>query len=238
MPLEPRRYDAPHPIRPRRRCPGASWRRSRSISARSSRPSAPGTQIVSLFVTVTDLQRRLVPDLAAGRFRSPRQRQAAADRLLRQPVAADHRRRHARHERQHDRRDQVPASRRPNSSSSGCIPEDRGMVGAFNDKIEFGSARVHERSRRPDRRHEGTGLRQRHAAVRRRRGEPRTARGHLRTARHRCVFTDGEDTVEPGRPGHGHRTRPERRSDGLLDWPRERVLQRRAHGARQGRMEC
>ena len=62
------------------------------------------TQTVPLYVTVTDTAKRLVPDLAARGLRDLRQRQAADADELRQQGDADQRRRHARHERQHDAR--------------------------------------------------------------------------------------------------------------------------------------
>ena len=74
------------------------------------------------------------------------------------------------------------------------LPEDKAMVGAFNDKIEFAERRLHQRSRRPRARHQGAGLRQRDAAVGRRRPEPRAAHRTSTAAASWCVFTDGDDT--------------------------------------------
>ena len=103
-----------------------------SIALAAQQPPSPqgptfksGTQIVSLFVTVADAQRRLVPGPHAGGFRGLRQRQAAADCVLPERNPADHRRRHARHQRQHDADARSAAGRRPNSSSSGCCPPTR-----------------------------------------------------------------------------------------------------------------
>ena len=62
------------------------------------------TQTVPLYVTVTDSEKRLVPDLTQRRLRGLRQRQAADAHQLRQRADPDHGRRHARYERQHDAR--------------------------------------------------------------------------------------------------------------------------------------
>ncbi len=98
-----------------------------------------GTQLVSLFVTVTDLQRRLVPDLLEEDFE-------VLDNGKPQPIVF------------FDNQPQpitVVVMLDTSGSMTGAIkflrqaaeqflirlhPEDRGMVGAFNDKIEFGSA--------------------------------------------------------------------------------------------------
>ncbi len=98
-----------------------------------------GTQIVSLFVTVTDLQRRLVPDLVQEDFE-------VLDNGKPQPIVF------------FDNQSQpitVVVMLDTSGSMTGAIkflrlaaeqflmrlhPEDRGMVGAFNDKVEFGSA--------------------------------------------------------------------------------------------------
>ena len=98
-----------------------------------------GTQIVSLFVTVTDLQRRLVPDLLQDDFE-------VLDNGKPQPIVF------------FDNQSQpitVVVMLDTSGSMTGAIkflrlaaeqflmrlhPEDRGMVGAFNDKVEFGSA--------------------------------------------------------------------------------------------------
>ena len=76
-----------------------------------------GTQVVSLFVTVADAQKRLVPGPDEGRLRGLRQREAAADRLLRQQHPPDQRRRHARHQRQHD------ADHRSAEAGGGAVPD-------------------------------------------------------------------------------------------------------------------
>jgi Ca-activated chloride channel homolog len=98
-----------------------------------------GTQLVSLFVTVTDLQRRLVPDLLQEDFE-------VLDNGKPQPIVF------------FDNQTQpitVVVMLDTSGSMTGAIkflrlaaeqflmrlhPEDRGMVGAFNDKVEFGSA--------------------------------------------------------------------------------------------------
>ena len=98
-----------------------------------------GTQLVSLFVTVTDLQRRLVPDLLQEDFE-------VLDNGKPQPIVF------------FDNQSQpitVVVMLDTSGSMTGAIkflreaaeqflirlhPGDRGMVGAFNDKIEFGSA--------------------------------------------------------------------------------------------------
>lgn len=97
-----------------------------------------GTQLVSLFVTVTDLQRRLVPDLLQEDFE-------VLDNGKPQPIVF------------FDNQPQpitVVVMLDTSGSMTGAIkflrqaaeqflirlhPDDRGMVGAFNDKIEFGS---------------------------------------------------------------------------------------------------
>ena len=62
------------------------------------------------------------------------------------------------------------------------LPEDKGRVGAFNDKIQIQLA-LHERSRRAGQRRQGSRLRERDEAVGCGGGEPRRAEGDRRTAR-------------------------------------------------------
>jgi len=111
-----------------------------SLSVTAQQPTfRSGTQLVSLFVTVTDLQRRLVPDLLQEDFE-------VLDNGKPQPIVF------------FDNQPQpitVVVMLDTSGSMTGAIkflrqaaeqflirlhPEDRGMVGAFNDKIEFGSA--------------------------------------------------------------------------------------------------
>ncbi len=111
-----------------------------SLSVTAQQPTfRSGTQLVSLFVTVTDLQRRLVPDLLQEDFE-------VLDNGKPQPIVF------------FDNQSQpitVVVMLDTSGSMTGAIkflrqaaeqflirlhPEDRGMVGAFNDKIEFGSA--------------------------------------------------------------------------------------------------
>ena len=120
-----------------------------SVTAQQQPPPTfrTGTQIVSLFVTVTDAQRRLVPDLSTGRLRGSRQRQAAADRAVRE---------------QETSRSRVVVMLDTSGSMTGSLsllrdaaeqflirlfPDDKAKVGAFNDKIEV-SATFHQRPRR------------------------------------------------------------------------------------------
>ena len=123
-----------------------------------------GTQVVSLFATVADAQKRLVPDLTQRRLRGLRQREAAAARLFRERDPADHRRRHARHQRQHDADRSICCSQAAEQFLLRLLPEDKGRVGAFNDKIQF-SARFTQQSRRAGHRRQGSRLRQRDEAV-------------------------------------------------------------------------
>ena len=111
-----------------------------SLSVTAQQPTfRSGTQLVSLFVTVTDLQRRLVPDLLQEDFE-------VLDNGKPQPIVF------------FDNQPQpitVVVMLDTSGSMTGAIkflrqaaeqflirlhPDDRGMVGAFNDKIEFGSA--------------------------------------------------------------------------------------------------
>ena len=52
----------------------------RSVSVFAQQPTfRTGTRTVALYATVTDSQKRLVPDLDAGRLSAVRQREAADD---------------------------------------------------------------------------------------------------------------------------------------------------------------
>ena len=147
-------------------------------ASRSSPTFKAGTQVVSIFATVTDAQKRLVPDLTQDDFE-------VFDNEKPQPIIY------------------FDNSIRPITvvvmlDTSGSmtltidllkqaaeqflirlLPEDKARVGAFNDKIQF-NARLEQQSRSADHRREEPRLRQRHAAVGRGRREPRRAEGHRR----------------------------------------------------------
>ena len=150
-----------------------------SISLAAQQPTfKSGTQIVSLFVTVADAQKRLVPDLTKDDF-------SVFDNEKPQPIIY------------------FDNSIRPINvvvmlDTSGSmtltidllkqaaeqflirlLPEDKARVGAFNDKIQI-NARWTQQPRSADHRRQGSRLRQRHAAVGRGRREPRRAEGHRR----------------------------------------------------------
>src|SRR5438874_1649621 len=106
------------------------------VSAQQQPTFKSGTQVVSLFVTVADAQRRLVPDLEKGDFEvfdnEKPQPIIYFDNLV-QPIT-------------------VVAMLDTSGSMTGSIsllkaaaeqffirllPDDKGRVGAFNDKIQF-----------------------------------------------------------------------------------------------------
>jgi Ca-activated chloride channel family protein len=116
-----------------------------SVSAQQPSPTfRTGTQIVSLFVTVADAQRRLVPDLARGDFEvfdNDRPQTITYFDNLVQPIT-------------------VVVMLDTSGSMTGSIallkaaaeqflirllPDDRARVGAFNDKIQFGRPFTNDR---------------------------------------------------------------------------------------------
>ena len=149
-----------------------SGTRSRvAVRHRGRRPEAP----------------RAGPD--EGRFRGPRQRQAAAARLLRKRRAAHHRRRDARHERQHDRTPSTCSRQAAEQFLIRLLPDDKGRVGAFNDKIQISARFTNNRDDLISDVKE-SGLRQRHAPVGRDRRQPRrTARASRAAASSWCSPT-------------------------------------------------
>ena len=87
------------------------------------------------------------------------------------------------------------------------LPEDKGMVGAFNNKIEFASADFTN-----DRDELARAIRSWTSATRRGCGTPSTrASSSCRAstaAASSLVFTDGDDTVSKLEPGQGRSTAP------------------------------
>ena len=179
-----------------------------------------GTRVVSLFATVTDAQKRLVPDLTQDEFE-------VYDNEKLQPIVL------------FENRIQpisVVVMLDTSLSMTGSIkllqeaaeqfvmrllPDDKAKVGAFNDKIEV-SAQIHEQPGRTDLRHQESRLRQRHATVgwlddgtRRAEGSGRPPRGAgvHRRRRH----------LEPRQFRRCRRPRPRRRSDDLRDRTREPI---------------
>ena len=114
------------------------------------------------------------------------------------------------------------------------LPKDKGMVGAFNDKIEFFPATfTHDRDKlirslrdldfgNPTRLYDAIAAE--HGSSSRGRWPARRARVHRRR-RHR----------QPRLTAAGARTGAPRRSDDLRGGPAERLLQRLASGAKQAR---
>ena len=136
-----------------RRPPSLRWpalalavRRAAATGRRQQPTFRSGTQIVSLFATVTDAQKRLVPDLTQDDFE-------VFDNDKPQPLTVfdnesppDHGRRDARHEREHDEQ--------PRAAAAGAeqflirlLPDDKGKVGAFNDKIRMSAGFTNNRDR-------------------------------------------------------------------------------------------
>ena len=180
-----------------------------------------GTQIVSLFVTVTDPQRRLIPGLTKEDFE-------VFDNEKPQPLVY------------------FDNSIRPINvvvmlDTSGSmtltidllkqaaeqfllrlLPEDKGRVGAFNDKIQF-NAQVEQRSRSDGDRRQESGLRQRHEIMGRGGREPRRVEGHRRPQGDPALHRRRRHR-EQAAARHGDGPRPRRRSDGLRDRPREQYF--------------
>ena len=138
-----------------------------SAALLAQQPQGPtfkaGTQVVSLFVTVADAQKRLVPDLAKEDF-------DVFDNEKSQPITYFDNSIH-------------PITVVVMLDTSGSmtltidllkraaeqflirlLPDDKAKVGAFNDKSPDQRA-LHQQPRSADQRREGSRLRQRHAAV-------------------------------------------------------------------------
>ena len=179
-----------------------------------------GTQIVSLFVTVQDLQKRLVPGLVKEDF-------DVFDNEKPQPLVYFDNSIH-------------PINVVVMLDTSGSmtltidllkqaaeqflirlLPDDKARVGAFNDKIQFNARWSNDRDQLiTDAKNLdfGNGTRLWDAAA--------ASLDELKSIDGRKVillFTDGDDTESKTRPGHGHRSRARRRSDDLRDRPREQV---------------
>ena len=201
-----------------------------SVVAATQQPTfRSGTQTVPLYVTVTDAQGRLVPDLVKDDFQvldnNMPQEITLFDNAVR-PITA------------------VVMLDTSGSMTMNLdlvkqaaeqfvirlLPDDKAKVGAFNDKIEFGSAEFTN-----DRDELAASIRELDfgnatrlwdavdASINELAGvddAPRR-RGVHRRRRHR----------QPHGPGPGHRSRPRRRGDGLRDRPRERDAAR-GHGPR------
>ena len=149
--------------------PSASSPRSRS-ARRSSRCSPPCST------------RSVASSRSGGeRLRGLRQRQAAADHVLRQRSPADHGRRDARHERQHDRQHRIP----PQGGPAVPDPAAAGRQGPRRrvQRQDPDQRALHEQSRRAGRRSEGSRLRQRHTPLGRDCREPRRVPRHPGTPR-------------------------------------------------------
>ena len=98
-----------------------------------------------------------------GGLRGLRQRQAAADRLFRERRAADHRRRDAGHEREHDRVDFAHEGRR--RAVLPAVASCRPRAGRRLQRQDRDQRPVHERPRRAHQRRQRAGVRQQHAFV-------------------------------------------------------------------------
>ena len=191
-----------------------------------------GTQVVSLFATVTDAQKRLVPDLTKDDFE-------VFDNEKPQPLV-------------YFDNEIQPITVVVMLDTSGSmtltiellkqaaeqfllrlLPDDKARVGAFNDKIQFSARFTNNRDQLSPTSKDldyGNGTRLWDAVD--------ASLDELKGIDGRSVvlvFTDGDDTESKTRPGHGDRSRARRRSDGLRDRPRERLLQRAAHGAQRSR---
>ena len=179
-----------------------------------------GTQVVSIFATVTDAQKRLVPDLTKDDFQ-------VFDNEKPQPVIY------------------FDNSIRPINvvvmlDTSGSmtltidllkqaaeqfllrlLPEDQGARRRVQRQDSVQRA-LEQRPRSDDHRRQEPRLRQRHQAVGRRRREPRRAEEHRRPqgdpAVHRRRRHREQDAAE-----HGARSRARRGSDDLRDRPGEQV---------------
>ena len=203
------------------------------VAAQQQEPTfRSGTEIVSLFVTVADSTGRLVPDLTIDDFEILDNDKPQADRQFRERRSADQRRRHARHQRQHDRLDRaVETGRR-----TVLHPAAAGRQGARRrvQRQDRDQRPLHERSGSADHRHQAARFRKRHASLGRCADGSRGAERHRRPPRGAGLYRRRRHR-QPRAPGHRGRPRPRRRSDGLRDRPREQLLQRPAHGADRAR---
>ena len=184
------------------------------------------TQTVPLYVTVTDSEKRLVPDLTRDDF------EVYDNAKLQTLTNFDN--------------EPTPITVVVMLDTSGSMtlaldlvkdgaeqflmrmmPLDMGMVGAFNDKIEFHPVVVHRQPRPARARPEGSRLRVPDAAVRRGRSEHRSAQWQRRT-QGRAGLHGWRRQLEQEEFWLRDGTRACGRSDDLLDRSRERILQRPA----------
>jgi Ca-activated chloride channel homolog len=197
---------------PRRAIPVVAAVAALSAALTAQQPSfKAGTQIVPLYVTVVDSEKRLVPDLAREDFEVLDNGKPVTLTLFsNEPEAFS-----------------VAVMLDTSASMTGSLdllkdaaeqfiirllPEDRGLVGAFNDKIQFPIASF------TSDRDELTG-----------------ALRELGFGNPTRLFDAIEAGIQQLRDVQGRRVvlvftgagpGPCRRGDDLLDWPRERVLQR------------
>ena len=178
-----------------------------------------GTQVVSLFATVTDAQKRLVPDLGQSDFE-------VFDNEKPQPLVFF-------------QNEIQPISVVVMLDTSGSmtltldllraaaeqfvlrlLPADKARVGAFNDKIQINSRFMNDRDqlvtdiKNLD---YGNGTRLWDALAR----EPGRAQGHRRPSRDPGLHRRRRHRKPHQQPGQGDRSRARRRGDDLRDRPRE-----------------
>ena len=113
------------------------------------------------------------------------------------------------------------------------LPVDKAQVGAFNDKIQLSGTFTNNRDELIGALNDLV-LRQPDAPQRRHCRGPRRAAGHRRPPR-RAGLHRRRRHLQPARLQDRDGTGPRRRSDGVFDRPRVRILQRRARGAARGR---
>ena len=189
------------------------------------------TESVAVYVTVTDADKRLVPDLVLEDFEILDNGKPVSDQHLRKQAGADHDGRDDRHEWQHHRRARIREGR-GRAVPAAPAPRRQGAGRRVQRQDQVPSRRIHRQPRSPDLpAPQRAGFRVPHAAVRRGGREHRAPAAGVRTQgrpglhrrrRHREQGWRGESD------GQGAR---ERRDD-LRGWPAGRVLQRpaaRAH---------
>jgi hypothetical protein len=110
---------------------------SLGLSVAAQQPTfRSGSRVVPSFVTVTDVNTRLVTDLAREDFEILDNSRPQEVTIFGQRSAPLQCRRYARQQHQHDRPSQGPV-RRAEQFLLRLLPQDKAMVGGFSDKIEF-----------------------------------------------------------------------------------------------------
>jgi hypothetical protein len=96
-----------------------------------------GVQTVPIYATVVDATGRLVPDLKQEDFEVLDNGKVTPITSVRRGGAADFRRARHRYERQHDARPRRFRQAGAEAFVLRMLPADRGLIGAFDDKIRF-----------------------------------------------------------------------------------------------------